>query len=178
MNDVIVTRHKYHIVRSLTGCTVRQEGANGTVLETTVPADEDTPVFAHSGRWSIEGDEDVTVTEVFSGALIAGGNGGGGAAVIKPATGETVIPLTASELTIRHATWFENAEKTSITVNPAPWKNEVMTCYLKAEAPVELSGVAWLYGEPTMTAGYTYVIALQQIDAAIVLANLAYTIPQ
>lgn len=65
MDDVIVTRRKYHIVRSLPGCTVRQEGANGTVIETTVPADEDTPVFAHSGRWSIEGDENVTVTEVF-----------------------------------------------------------------------------------------------------------------
>ena len=65
MKDVIVTRHKYHIVRSLPGCTVRQEGANGTVIEATVPADEDTPVFAHSGRWTVEGDENVTVTEVF-----------------------------------------------------------------------------------------------------------------
>lgn len=85
MNDVIVTRHKYHIVRSLSGCTVRQEGANGTVIETTVPADEDTPVFAHSGRWAVEGDENVTVTEVFKLAPyqklrllgVVGGNAGG-----------------------------------------------------------------------------------------------------
>lgn len=123
-------------------------------------------------------DDTAKVTEVFNSALIAGGNGGGGAAVIKPATGETVIPLTASELTIRHATWFDNAEQTAITVLPAAWKNEVMTCYLKSAVPVGLSGVTWIYGEPTMAAGYIFVIALQQIDATAVLANLAYVLPQ
>lgn len=90
MKDVIVTRHKYHIVRSLPGCTVRQEGANGTVIETTVPADEDTPVFAHSGRWSIEGDENVTVTEVFNSAPSGGG-------AVKILADETLVSSLASK---------------------------------------------------------------------------------
>jgi hypothetical protein len=53
-----------------------------------------------------------------------------------------------------------------------------MTCYLKTSMPVSLSGVTWIYGEPTMAEGYTYVIALQQLDDATVLANLAYSLPQ
>ena len=103
---------------------------------------------------------------------------GGSAAAGLSATGEPLLPLTDSTLTICHATWFENAEQSSITVNPAPWKNEVMTCYLKTAVPVALSGVNWIYGAPVMVEAYTYVIALQQMDAATVLANLAYTIPQ
>ena len=94
------------------------------------------------------------------------------------ATGEPVQPLASSSLVIRHATWYDNAEQSSITVNPAIWKNEVMTCYIKTTVTVALSGVIWLYGQPTMADGYTFVIALQQIDATRVLANLAYTIPQ
>ena len=120
--------------------------------------------------------DDAKLTEVFKLAPVAGG--GGGAAVIKPATGEPVLPMTTTEFTMKHATWFENAEQSSITVNPAPWKNEVMTCYLKTAVPVALSGVNWIYGAPVMVEAYTYVIALQQVDAATVLANLAYTIPQ
>jgi hypothetical protein len=94
------------------------------------------------------------------------------------AQGEPVSTVSTSTVTIRHATWFDNTTQSSIAVQPGTWKNRVMTCYLKTSMPVSLSGVTWLYGEPTMTAGYTYVIALQQIDAAIVLANLAYTLKQ
>lgn len=94
------------------------------------------------------------------------------------ATGEPVLLMTTTEFTMKHATWYDNAEQSSITVNPAPWKNEVMTCYLKTAVPVALSGVNWIYGAPVMVEAYTYVIALQQVDAATVLANLAYTIPQ
>ena len=94
------------------------------------------------------------------------------------ATGEPVQPLASSSLVIRHATWYDNAEQSSITVNPAPWKNEVMTCYMKTAVPVTLSGVNWIYGAPVMVEDYMYVIALQQVDAVTVLANLAYTIPQ
>lgn len=94
------------------------------------------------------------------------------------ATGEPVLPLSAPELTVRHATWYDNTAQSSISVLPAAWRNEVMTCYLKTSVPVSLSGVTWIYGEPTLVQGYTYVIALQQLDAATVLANLAYTIPQ
>lgn len=103
---------------------------------------------------------------------------GGSAAAGLSATGEPVVALSGAMLNIKHATWYDNAEQSSITVNPAPWKNEVMTCYLKTAVPVELSSVTWLYGQPVMVEDYTYVIALQQLDAATVLANLAYTIPQ
>lgn len=107
-----------------------------------------------------------------------GSNGNSAGAGGISATGEPVEWLSSDSLVIAHSTWFDNAEQTSITVTPATWKNEVMTCYLKTAVPVSLSGVIWLFGEPTMTAGYTYVIALQQIDAATVLANLAYVLPQ
>ena len=103
---------------------------------------------------------------------------GGAAAEGLSATGEPVVPLVSASLPMRHATWYDNAEQTAITVIPAAWKNEVMTCNLKTEIPVELQGVIWLYGKPYMGAGYTYVIAIQQIDASTVLANLAYTISQ
>ena len=103
---------------------------------------------------------------------------GGAAAEGLSATGEPVLPLESGNLTMRHATWFDNTVQTAITVIPAAWKNEVMTCYLKTEVPVSLSGVTWLYGEPVMADRYIYVIALQQLDAITVLANLAYTIPQ
>lgn len=94
------------------------------------------------------------------------------------ATGEPVVELAAAELTVSHATWFANAQQAAISVQPAAWRNEVMTCYLKTSVPVVLSGVTWIYGEPTMPEGYTYVIAMQQLDAVTVLANLAYTLLQ
>lgn len=92
------------------------------------------------------------------------------------ATGEPVHPVSAPELTVRHATWYDNTAQSSISVLPAAWRNEVMTCYLKTAVPVSLSGVIWLYGTPFMSEGYVYVIALQQIDADTVLANLAYSL--
>lgn len=94
------------------------------------------------------------------------------------ATGEPVLPVSAPELTVRHVTWYDNTAQSSISVLPAAWRNEVMTCYLKTSVPVELSGVQWLYGEPAMMTGFTFVIALQQIDASTVLANLAYSLKQ
>lgn len=94
------------------------------------------------------------------------------------APGEPVLPLQSDAFEIQHATWFNNTEQPAITVRPAAWQGRVLTCYLKTSLPVELSGVTWLYGKPVMVAGCTYVIALQQIDTATVLANLAYTIKQ
>lgn len=93
-------------------------------------------------------------------------------------TGEPIETLTSSALTMQHAHWFDNSAQSAVTVSPATWNNEVITCYIKTSIPVTLSGVTWLYGQPTMTSGYTYVIALQQLDASTVLANLAYTLPQ
>lgn len=92
--------------------------------------------------------------------------------------GEPVRALLLDTLEIQHATWFNNTEQPAITVRPAAWKDRVQTCYLKTAVPVSLSGVYWLYGQPTMEEGYTFVIALQQVDATTVLANLAYIIPQ
>ena len=124
----------------------------------------------------------VTLSSDFATLLPANGSSapvdaGSGGAVLS-ATGEPVVALSESELTMKHATWFDNAEQTAITVLPAAWKNEVMTCYLKTAVPVELSGVTWLYGEPAMMAGFSFVVAVQQIDATTVLANLAYSLKQ
>lgn len=94
------------------------------------------------------------------------------------ATGEPISTLTSTTLTMQHARWFDNSTQSAITITPAAWNNEVITCYLKTSIPVTLSGVTWLYGEPAMVDTFIYVIALQQIDASTVLANLAYTISQ
>ena len=107
-----------------------------------------------------------------------GGETGASGGASLSATGEPVLPVSAPELTVRHATWYDNTAQSSISVLPAAWRNEVMTCYLKTSVPVELSGVQWLYGEPAMMTGFTFVIALQQIDASTVLANLAYSLKQ
>lgn len=168
LNTTLYWRYE---VSSPEACSVTLE--DGSLLCSVVPG---TPVeFVGDGR-PVTLSSDAARMLPVAGRLVQ--QTGGSSAAGLSATGEPVVLLSTPELTMKHATWYDNAEQSSITVNPAPWKNEVMTCYLKTAVPVELSGVTWLYGEPTMTAGYTYVIALQQIDAAIVLANLAYTIPQ
>lgn len=92
--------------------------------------------------------------------------------------GEPVLPLHTDTFKIQHATWFTNTEQSAISVQPAEWENRVLTCYIKTEVPVSLTGVSWLYGEPAIVDDFTYVIALQQIDAVTILANLAYTLKQ
>ena len=151
--------------------------AHGTLLGTAAPG---VPLhFTADGPPVTLSADSATLrpTRAASAAVEAGSGGDSGGAGLS-ASGEPVVALSGGSLTVKHATWFDNAGQAAVSVLPAAWKNEVMTCYLKTAVPVALSGVTWLYGEPTMTAGYTYVIALQQMDAAIVLANLAYTIPQ
>lgn len=148
--------------------------ADGRLILTAWPGTPEQ--FVADGRQVTLSSDSATLLPANGGRMVSAGSSGGGAAL--SATGEPVVLLSTTELTMKHATWFDNAEQSSITVNPAIWKNEVMTCYLKTAVPVELAGVTWLYGEPTMVQGYTYVIALQQIDSAVILANLAYTIPQ
>ena len=92
--------------------------------------------------------------------------------------GEPVCALLSGTLEVQHATWFNNTEQETITVQPAAWQDRVLTCYLKTTCPVSLSGVHWIYGQPSMATGYTFVIALQQVDASTILANLAYILPQ
>lgn len=169
--EIKTTPGKWYSVTSASGCSVTLE--DGTLVkECAAPQDF---FNAPSGKVLVS-DAAAIVRETFNSAPAAGS--GGGAAIVKPATGETIVPLTSAELTIRHANWFDNAEQTDISIVPATWQNEVMTCYLKTSVPVELFGVTWIYGAPTMAAGYIYVIAMQQIDAATVLANLAYVLPQ
>lgn len=131
-------------------------------------------VTAQSGKLEIS-DNAGLVTQTFSGAPGAAGAAGGAGGL---ATGEKVLPLEGDALVVQHATWFVNDAQGSIAVQPAEWRNEVMTCYLKTSLPVSLSGVNWLFGAPVMVERYTYVIALQQLGESVVFANLAYTIPQ
>ena len=91
--------------------------------------------------------------------------------------GEPVRALLSDTLEIQHATWFNNTDHVAITVKPAAWQDRVLTCYLKTAVPVSLSGVNWLYGEPVMMDGCIYVVALQQVDAHTLVANLAYSYP-
>ena len=161
------TPGKTYSVHTASGCTVSDK--NGWQKTIDAP---DGYFTAHAGEVTIDGDDAADIREVFNVALIAGGGGG------VSATGEKVVPLKDYSLTVKHATWFTNDTQSSVLVLPAAWKNAVATCYLKTAVPVELAGVRWLYGQPTLVAGYTYVVALQQIGADVVLANLAYTIPQ
>lgn len=175
----VIQKWRYEVY-SPEACTVTD--SQGTVYCTSYPG-ESARFIAHEDEVTLSSDHARLVSIEGNaydpyGVRSASDSGGGGAAVVKPATGETIVPLTSDELTIRHATWFDNAEHSAITVTPSVWKNEVMTCYLKTDMPVKLSGVAWLYGVPVMAENFAYVIALQQVDAATVLANLAYTIPQ
>lgn len=165
-----VERGYYHNVRSDNGCTVTQIKPNGETIVDEIPAGETTAVFAFSSEFDVS-DNTAVVQQVFNSAPIAGSGGGS-------SSGERVSALTGAELPIRHATWFNNADQTAISVQPAAWQDRVLTCYLKTEVPVSLSGVNWLYGEPAMMEGFSFVIALQQVDASTVLANLAYTIKQ
>lgn len=162
---------KTYSVNSVGGCTI---SAGGTTLA-TIPANVQTTFIAPEEEVLVSDDNAIIVEVTGVGAGGSGGSGEGGSGGV---SGEPIIQISSDVLTISHSTWHDNTTQSSITVNPAPWKNEVMTCYIKTSIPVELSGVTWLYGQPFMAEGYTYVIAIQQIDASAVLANLAYSLPQ
>lgn len=161
--------HRYE-VRSPEACTVTD--AADTLILTVSPG---TPAYFIADGHPVTLSAD-SATMLPANARVVEPGASGGASL--SATGEPVLPVSAPELTVRHATWFDNSLQNAITVLPAAWKNEVMTCYLKTAVPVTLSGVNWIYGAPVMVEDYMYVIALQQVDAVTVLANLAYTIPQ
>lgn len=151
-------------------CTVTN--SVGTTILTAYPG---TPVqFVADGKMVTLSADAATLYLVEGKSTVSAGDSGG-----ETATGEPVENLNSGVLQMKHATWFENTEQTSINVLPAPWKNEVMTCYLKTTAPVILSGVMWLDdAAPTMESGYTYFIAIQQIAPATIVANLAYSLLQ
>ena len=160
--------HRYE-VRSSETCTVTD--AADKLLITVVPGSPGH--FIADGRPVTLSADSATMLPANS-LVVETADGGASLS----ATGEPVLPVSAPELLILHASWFDNTAQSTIAVLPAAWKNEVMTCYLKTAVPVSLSGVQWLYGEPAMVQGFTYVFALQQIDAATILANLAYTLKQ
>lgn len=161
--------HRYE-VRCPEACTVTD--AADTLILTVSPG---TPAYFIADGHPVTLSAD-SATMLPANARVVEPGASGGASL--SATGEPVLPVSAPELTVRHATWYDNTAQSSISVLPAAWRNEVMTCYLKTSVPVELSGVQWLYGEPAMMTGFTFVIALQQIDASTVLANLAYSLKQ
>ena len=160
-----------YCVTSSAGCDVYR--ADGVTKLMTIKAGQDYFTAVEGAVFVSDDTAEVTERRITKLTVVGGAGGAGGSG-----TGEKVLPLETSTLVVQHATWFENASQGSIAVQPGVWKDEVMTCYLKTAVPVELAGVRWLYGQPTLVAGYTYVVALQQIGADVVLANLAYTIPQ
>lgn len=175
----VIQKWRYE-VHSPEACTVTD--SKGTVYCTSYPG-EAARFIAHADEVILSSDQARLVSIEGNaydpyGTSAASDPGAEGSTIIKPITGEAIVPLASAGLTIRHATWFENTEQGTIAVAPAAWKNEVMTCYLKTDVPVALSGVTWIYGEPAMVEGYMYVIAFQQIDASTVLANLAYSLPK
>lgn len=159
--------HRYE-VRSPEACSVTD--AADTLILTVSPG---TPAYFIADGHPVTLSAD-SATMLPANARVVEPGASGGASL--SATGEPVHPVSAPELTVHHASWYDNTAQSSISVLPAAWRNEVMTCYLKTAVPVSLSGVIWLYGTPFMSEGYVYVIALQQIDADTVLANLAYSV--
>lgn len=130
--------------------------------------------FVADGQPVILSSSYATLKPANGGRVISGVSSGGGQAL--SATGEPIEELFTGELIMKHATWFTNITQSSVSVQPGGWRNEVMTCYLRTEVPVSLSGVTWLYGAPAMMEGFTFVVALQQVDASTILANLAYSL--
>ena len=157
--------YRWHVVYSADACTVTD--TQGNTCCSVAPGDS--AVFWSVGKQVILSSDSARMyplTEDVSGAF----------ARFTP--GEPVRSLHTDTLRMQHATWFTNTEQSSISVQAAEWENMVLTSYLKTATPVSLFGVTWLYGQPAMVEGYTFVIALQQVDASTILANLAYTIPQ
>ncbi len=168
LNTTLYWRYE---VSSPEACSVTL--ADGTLLCSMAPG---APVeFVGDGR-PVTLSSDAARMLPVAGRLVQ--QGGGGVSPSLSPTGEKVLPLEGDALVVKHATWFVNDAQGSIAVQPGAWKDEVMTCYLKTEVPVSLSGVNWLFGAPVMVERYTYVIALQQLGESVVFANLAYTIPQ
>ena len=162
--------HTYEVQTPET-CTVTNSDGN-----TILTAYAGTPVqFVADGK-EVSLSSDSAVLRLVEGKSVVQVAASGGESV--SASGEPLKPLSSSSLAMKHAVWYENASHSDITVQPAAWLNEVMTCTLKTTCPVSLFGVTWIYGQPTMAEGYTFVVVMQQIDASTVLANLAYVLPQ
>lgn len=125
----------------------------------------------------------------FKAALGAGSVSAGGIGS-KPLAGESIFPTTADEhgncpVEVRHATWRVlpastttcelSADKTDglalsmqLMLTPAA---DMPTGWLSAGA----AQLVWLYGEPVILSGHTYIIGVTQIAPNKILANLLAT---
>jgi hypothetical protein len=94
--------------------------------------------------------------------------------------GESLQPLTGDILQMRHNVWYDSGTMSYVNVLADTDSGKIKTCYLVAcpTSPLVLNGVNWLW-TPVDLEDYskTHVIALQQIGAGPVIANLAYSYP-
>lgn len=155
-------------VQSPETCTVTKSNSH-----TVLTAHAGTPLqFVADGKEVTLSADSATMLPVTSKKTITFGIG------VLP-TGEIMELLDSPIIVVKHGTWFDNSSHSSITIQPTEWKNKIVTCYLKSALPVTLSGATWLDdAAPTMESGYTHFIAIQQISAASIVANLAYSLPQ
>lgn len=95
-----------------------------------------------------------------------------------PVQGYPVIETSDTEIPMVNGNWYKSTlnDDRTLTVIPAPWENRVATCFIDTSAVINIQGVQWLYGVPTLVSGNRHIIALQQIDADTILANLAVVI--
>lgn len=94
--------------------------------------------------------------------------------------GERFQSLTGATMQMKHNVWYHSGTISYINVLADVDAGRVKTCYLIAcpSAPLALNGVSWLWTPVDLEdSSKTHVIALQQIGAGPVLANLAYSYP-
>lgn len=90
----------------------------------------------------------------------------------------TDIPADQASLSMRHNYWYRTGDISAINILADADSGRIKTCYIiSAPAnPLVLNGVNWLW-EPVELedTNMTHVIALQQIGAGPVMANIAYS---
>ena len=94
--------------------------------------------------------------------------------------GERFQSLVGDTLRVKHNVWYNTGYTSYIEVLADTDAGRVKTCYLIAfpVSTLVLSGVQWLWTPVDLDdLSKTHVIALQQIGAGPVLANLAYSYP-
>lgn len=94
--------------------------------------------------------------------------------------GESFQSLTSDTMQMKHNIWYHSGTISYINVLADVDAGRVKTCYLIAcpSSPLVLNGVNWLWTPVDLEdSSKTHVIALQQIGAGPVMANLAYSYP-
>lgn len=94
--------------------------------------------------------------------------------------GESFQSLTGATMQMKHNVWYHSGTISYINVLADVDAGRVKTCYLIAcpSSPLVLNGVNWLWTPVDLEdSSKTHVIALQQIGAGPVMANLAYSYP-